>query len=159
MTYSQYMLLYSDNYQTTTIFDLNYSDTTKHLPNYHTRCSPPFRIYIPRVPHLLLLLYHALTMADTQSIPIELSLEFESLCAARNAIRTFVIDRGESFRVSHSDRKRYIVICQDAFCKFVIRAAFLQGPKVCITRYIPHTCSLFVHLNFCQAHAVSFLTT
>src|SRR5436305_6613585 len=80
------------------------------------------------------------TMSNKQSIPTALSIEFESLCTAREAIRTFVIDRGESFRVSHSDRRRYIVVCRDNFCKFVIRAAVLQGPKYCVTRYIPHSC-------------------
>jgi MuDR family transposase len=59
-------------------------------------------------------------MATTKNIPVPLSMEFESLSAARNAIRAFVIAQGESYVISHSDRTRYIVICRDTFCKFRI---------------------------------------
>ena len=98
-------------------------------------------------------------MASAQSIPTALSSNFPSLGAARDAIRSYIVDRGESYRVYQSDRKRYVVVCRDDFCKFGIRAAALKGPKYCITRYIPHSCSPAVHKNFGQAHSVAFLVS
>ena len=65
-----------------------------------------------------------------QSIPASLQVDFKTLSSARNAIRAYIVNMGESYIVSHSDRTRYIVTCHDAFCKFGIRAAVLKGPKV-----------------------------
>ena len=96
---------------------------------------------------------------SAQSIPVNLQGDFGTLSLARDAIRAYVVDLGESYIVSHSDRTRYIVACRDAFCKFGIRAAVLKGPKVLITRYAPHTCSPITHMNFRQANSVSFLST
>ena len=91
------------------------------------------------------------------SIPEVLSVEFESLDAACTAIQSFIIDQGESFKVSHADRTQYIVICRDAFCKFSICASLLKGLKYRVTRYTPHSCSPITHQNFRFAHSVSFL--
>ena len=90
-------------------------------------------------------------------IPEVLSIEFESLDAVRTAIQSFVIDQGESFKVSYVDRTRYIVICCDAFCKFSIHASLLKGLKYRVTQYTPHSCSPITYQNFRFAHSVSFL--
>jgi hypothetical protein len=100
-----------------------------------------------------------LSMPPTSTIPAEISASFESLCIARNAIRTFIVDRGESFIVSHSDRMRYIVTCKDEFCLFDIRVSVLKGPIIQVTRYTPHSCSPITHRNFRLGHSVSFLTS
>jgi hypothetical protein len=96
-------------------------------------------------------------MSTIEPISIELSLDFKFLAAAKHAIGTFVVNRGKSFRIFHSDRKHYVVICYNAFYKFLIRTTVLQGPRVKVTRYISHSCSSFTHLNFRQAHSVSFI--
>ena len=69
------------------------------------------------------------------TIPEPLDAEFESLNAAVQAIKHFVITRGESYLVSHADKTRYILTCCDSYCKFGIRAAMLKGPKFRVTRY------------------------
>ncbi|KAI9764901.1 MAG: hypothetical protein M1839_005688 [Geoglossum umbratile] len=46
-------------------------------------------------------------------IPEQLSADFESLEHARNAIRAFVIEQGESYLVTHSNTSRHIVACRD----------------------------------------------
>lgn len=40
--------------------------------------------------------------------------QFASIDAARDAIRRFTLDDGESFRVIASDKKRYIISCKAA---------------------------------------------
>ena len=80
-------------------------------------------------------------MTTVQTIPAELAPDFEILGEARNVIRAFVVDRGKSFLVSHSDRTRYIIVCRDTFCKFGIRPSVLRGPKIRVTRCTAHTCS------------------
>ena len=47
--------------------------------------------------------------------------QFESIDAARQAIRPFVLDNGESFKVVASDKKRYIIRCKDRAGGFRIR--------------------------------------
>jgi hypothetical protein len=91
------------------------------------------------------------------SLPEALAQEFQSLEEARKTIQNFVIDLGESFKVSHADQKRYVIVCRDTSCKFSIRAAVLKGPKYRVTRYTPHSCSPITHQNFRFAHSVSFL--
>ena len=83
-----------------------------------------------------------------KTIPEPLNAEFESLDAAIQAIKHFVITQGESYLVSHADRTRYVLACRDSYCKFGIRAAVLKGAKFRVTRYTPHTCSPHIHQNF-----------
>jgi hypothetical protein len=94
-----------------------------------------------------------------QSIPAALASDFSLLNAARDAIRSYIISQGESYRVYQSDRKRYVLTCRDESCQFSIRAAVLKGPICRITRYVPHSCSPVVHQNFSQAHSVTFLAS
>ncbi len=84
----------------------------------------------------------------TIPIPDALKADFATVDAARIAIREFIVNIGESYRVTHSDRTRYIVACRDITCKFTIRASLLKGPKVRVTRYTTHSCSPFVHQKF-----------
>jgi MuDR family transposase len=93
----------------------------------------------------------------TISIPDTLKADFASIDAARIAIREFIVNIGESYRVTHADRTRHIVACRDTTCKFTIRASLLKGPKVRVTQYTPHSCSPFIHHRFQQANSVAFL--
>jgi hypothetical protein len=45
---------------------------------------------------------------------------FESLNAARDAIKAFVLDQGKSFKTVSSDKNRYIIQCKDKACSFRI---------------------------------------
>ena len=91
------------------------------------------------------------------AIPEPLRVDFESLDAAWSTIHAYIIEQGESYIVTYSNSKRYIIACRDSICKFRIRASTLKGPQYQITRYVPHSCSPVTHQNFRAAHSVAFL--
>jgi hypothetical protein len=85
---------------------------------------------------------------------------FESLDAARNAVKAFVLDQGESFTTVASDKKRYIIRCKDKACEFRIRATLHKKASetpTSITRLIPHSCSPAVHYKSKQSQSVEYL--
>jgi hypothetical protein len=49
-----------------------------------------------------------------------LRADFATLDAAHIAIHDFIVNIRESYRVTHSDRTRYIVACRDTSCKFTV---------------------------------------
>jgi hypothetical protein len=49
---------------------------------------------------------------------MQLHNQFQSINAACQAIRAFVLDNDESFKVVASDKKRYIIKCKDHACSF-----------------------------------------
>jgi hypothetical protein len=59
-------------------------------------------------------------MMPILSIPDPLNIEFESLEAASHAIKHFVIEQGESYKVTHADHSHYIIACRDSSYKFSI---------------------------------------
>jgi MuDR family transposase len=73
--------------------------------------------------------------------------QFVSIDAARDAIRRFTLDDGESFRVIASDKKRYIISCKAAStgCGFRIRATSSSKGVTSVTILKPHTCSPATH--------------
>ena len=87
---------------------------------------------------------------------MQLGDQFESIQAARDAIKRFVLDQGESFQVEKSDKKRFTVVCKER-CGFRILASKSSTDVVSITRFKPHTCSPTVHYNNTQAHSVAYL--
>jgi hypothetical protein len=90
---------------------------------------------------------------------MQLHDRFESVDAAREAIRRYVLDNGESFKLVKSDKKRFSICCKDQDCGFWIRAAQSSKGVVSITRFKLHTCSPVVHYNKNkQAHSVSYLS-
>jgi hypothetical protein len=53
--------------------------------------------------------------------------QFESINAARQAIRAFVLDNSELFKVVASDKKQYIIKCKDYAYSFQIQAHQSKG--------------------------------
>ena len=45
---------------------------------------------------------------------------FASIAEAREAINRYVLDNSESYQVYKSDSKRYILVCKDKSCSFII---------------------------------------
>ena len=82
---------------------------------------------------------------------VQLNDEFPSIADARTAIKAFVLDEGESFKVVASDRKRYIIACKDDSCKFRIRATRFVKEVVSITIFEQHSCSSAGHYNSKQS--------
>lgn len=89
---------------------------------------------------------------------MQLNDQFESVNAAREAIRRYVLDDGESFKLVKSDKKRFSIRRKDQDCGFRIRAAKSSKGIVSITVFKPHSCSPVVHYNNKQAHSVAYLT-
>jgi cytochrome c553 len=87
---------------------------------------------------------------------MQLHDQFESIKAARDAITRFVLDKGESFHVEKSDKKRFLILCKER-CGFRILASKSSVGVVSITVFKPHTCSPRVHYNNPRAHGVSYL--
>jgi hypothetical protein len=77
---------------------------------------------------------------------MQLSDQFESIQAACDAIKRFVLDQGESFEVEKSDKKRFTVVCKER-CGFRILASKSTTDVVSISRFKPHTCSPAVYYN------------
>lgn len=77
--------------------------------------------------------------------------------AAREAIKQYILDNGESFRVDKSNKKRFSIKCKDRSCRFSIRASKSSKEVVSITIFKQHTCSPTVHYNNPQAYSVSYL--
>jgi hypothetical protein len=88
---------------------------------------------------------------------MQLHDRFDSIEAAREAIRRYVLDNGESFKSGKSDKKRFYIKCKERGCGFGIRANKSTKGVVSITIFEPHTCSPAVHYNNRQAHSVSYL--
>jgi hypothetical protein len=51
---------------------------------------------------------------------MQVSDTFDTIQDARNAIKTYVLDQGKSYKTVASDKKRYIIACKDKDCKFCI---------------------------------------
>src|SRR5208282_483693 len=83
--------------------------------------------------------------------------EFPTMNDARNAIRDYALDDGDSFKVYKSDTNRHIVICNDAHCSFRIRASVLQSSTIRITIMNPHSCSPATRFDNMQASSIVYL--
>jgi thioredoxin-related protein len=53
---------------------------------------------------------------------VQLNDQFLSIDAARKAIKAYVLDQGESYKLVASNKKHYIISYKDNSCKFCIRA-------------------------------------
>jgi hypothetical protein len=93
------------------------------------------------------------------SIPDPLQLDFESLQAVCSAVRSYIVEQGESYRVTHSNAQRQILACRDKTCKFHVRTTVLKEPKYRVTQFIPHTCSPATHQGFHEANSVTLLVS
>ena len=90
-------------------------------------------------------------------IKMQLHNQFNSILEAQEAIRRYVLDNGESFKLAKSDKRQFSIGCKDAKCGFGIRASKSSKEVVSITVFKPHTCSPVVYYKNKQAHSVVYL--
>jgi hypothetical protein len=83
--------------------------------------------------------------------------KFNSINSAREAIKRYVLNNGESFKLKKSDKKRYSIVCKETACDFAIRASKSSKEVVSITVFKLHTCGPATHYNSRHAHSVSYL--
>ena len=85
--------------------------------------------------------------------------QFDSMVEARDAVRRFILDDGESYGYgpgSKSDKKRTIMTCKETTCKFRIR--IIAGKKgVKVTKMLPHTCTPATHYKSKPVHSMWYL--
>jgi hypothetical protein len=88
---------------------------------------------------------------------MQLYNHFKTIKAARKAIKRYVLNNGESFKVDLSNKKWYSIICKERGCRFGIQAFKLSKEVVFITIFKLYTCSPAVYYDNRQAHSVSYL--
>jgi hypothetical protein len=118
------------------------------------------RTYTAKFEYLLLLLTYFLKLfaLDLSVFSImQLGDQFAIVEAAQEAVKRYVLDNRESFKVDKSDKKRFLIKCKERGCGFAIRVSKSSKEIVFITIFKLHTCSPAVHYNNRQAHSVSYL--
>ena len=76
---------------------------------------------------------------------MQLHDKFDSIADARDAIRAYILDQGDSFQTVASDKKRYIIKCKAEGCDFRLHATKHANETCSITVFNPHTCSPVTH--------------
>jgi len=82
---------------------------------------------------------------------------FDSIETAGEAIKRFILDNSESFKLKKVRQRRFSVVCKDAKCRFSVRASKSSKEVVSITVLKPRTCSPMVHYKNKQAHLVAYI--
>jgi hypothetical protein len=82
---------------------------------------------------------------------------FESLAAACEAIKAYVLNQGELFKTVASDKKRYIIRYKDEACEFRIRATRSTKEQTSITVFESHSCTPATHYKAKQSQSVCHL--
>ena len=88
---------------------------------------------------------------------VKIGDQFATIAEARTAITSFVLDRGESYKVLKSEAKRYIIGCKDTSCKFRIRATRSTKEVVSVTILVEHSCSPSTYYSSKQSQSVCYL--
>ena len=91
---------------------------------------------------------------------MQLGDRFESLEAAREAVKAFVLDQGESYKTVSSDKTQFIIECKDKACDFCIQATLHKKTSTAlasITVLVPYSCSPTTHYKSKQSQSVEYL--
>ena len=88
---------------------------------------------------------------------MQLGDQFESIDAARKAIKAYVLGQGESYKTVSSDKSRYILTCKDYEYKFRIQATQSKKDIVSIIVLVAYSCTLATYYNGKQSSSVQFL--
>jgi hypothetical protein len=74
-------------------------------------------------------------------LTIQLHNKFESVAAAHDAVKAYVLDQGELYKTVASDKKRFIIKCKANGCGF----------RICATKHVNKTSSITVfNLHICS---------
>jgi hypothetical protein len=80
---------------------------------------------------------------------------FDNIASAKAAIKTYVGNAGESYKVVYSDKKRFEVGCKN--CGFRIRAAESKKHGISITHFVHHTCGPATHFQARNMNSLEFI--
>jgi hypothetical protein len=87
----------------------------------------------------------------------QLNDEFPTIETARTAIKTFILDEGESYKTIASDQKCFIVAYKDNICKFCTCATRSTKEKGSITIFEPCSCGPATHYQSRQSQSIKYL--
>jgi hypothetical protein len=83
---------------------------------------------------------------------------FDTIVEAKAAIKVFMADSSESWKSTHSDTKRFNIICkQQRSCSFRIRATNSKRRGVSITYIQPHSCNPIGHSGASNTNFLEYL--
>ena len=79
---------------------------------------------------------------------LQVGTTFNNISEAKLAIKTFVANAAESWKATHSDKRRFNIVCkQQCTCSFRIRAINSKKKGVSITHLQPHSCNPAGHYS------------
>jgi MuDR family transposase len=83
---------------------------------------------------------------------------FDTIVEAKAAIKVFMADSSESWKSTHSDTKRFNIICkQQRSCTFRIRITNSKKKGVSITHMQPHSCNPTGHSRASNTNSLEYL--
>jgi hypothetical protein len=82
---------------------------------------------------------------------------FDLMDSARSAIRSYILNQGESFKVFKSEKRLYILVCKDPDCHFRLCCIRSSKGVVKITKMDLHSCGPAIHYRNRQSQSVNHL--
>ena len=90
------------------------------------------------------------------TIELEVGHIWDNLTTAKEDVKAWILDRGESYKVYRSNKSRMVIEClQKEICKFYIRVSVSKKPggKCSLVTYVPHTCPPITHQDFSERNS------
>jgi hypothetical protein len=89
---------------------------------------------------------------------LQVGTTFEDLSVAKLAIKTFVANASESWKITYSNKKRFNIICKfQRTYTFRIQAINSKKKGVSITHLMPYSCSPGSHFGASNTHSLEYL--
>lgn len=89
---------------------------------------------------------------------LHIGTTFDTMVEAKAVIKAFIADSAESWKSTHSDRKRFNIICkQRRSCTFRIRITDSKKRGVSITHIQPHSCNPTGHSKASNTNSLEYL--
>ena len=90
-------------------------------------------------------------------IELEVGHIWDNLTTAKEDVKAWILDRGESYKVYRSNKSRMILECpKKEICNFYVRISVskkLSGSKCSLVTYVPHACPPITHQNFSERNS------
>lgn len=91
---------------------------------------------------------------------LEIGHSWDSLQQAKDGVKAWILDRGESYRVLSSNKDRLVLECRTKeTCRFYVRVSQSKkgANKSSLVSYTPHTCPPATHQHFPERNACWYI--
>jgi hypothetical protein len=89
---------------------------------------------------------------------LKIGSAFDDIPSAKLAIKAYLTDAAESWKVTYSDKSRFCIICkQNDSCNFRIRTIRSKKKGISITYIEPYTCSLATYYSVSNTNLLEYL--